>query len=115
MGKLNRSDPSLLNLLTISKRESFYLNQDAVVCCLQVQTKGKSEKESKDKAGMDLLVLPVLQNTYVGFVVRGSTRQLSFKSSTGSQVQFYVRTAAAYKPLSKTGSYVRSAGDRRKG
>ena len=58
-------------------------------------------EKAKTKAGMDLLVLPVLQNTYVGFVVHGSTRQLSFKSSTGSQVQFYVRTVAAYKPLSK--------------
>ena len=35
------------------------------------------------------------------FVVHGSTGQLSFKSSTASQIQFYVCTAAAYKPLSK--------------
>ena len=90
------------------------MNQVAIVAVLQVQRKGKSERKSKDKAGMDLLVLPVLRNTYVGFVVHGSTRQLSFKSSTGSQVQFYVRTAAAYEPLSKTGSYVRSAGDQKK-
>ena len=61
--KKARSDPSLLNLLTISKRESFYLNQVAIVAVLQVQRKGKSEKESKDKAGLDLLVLPVLRNT----------------------------------------------------
>ena len=80
-------------------------------CCLQVQRKGKSEKikQRQSKVGFAGTTKHVSR-----FVVHGGTRQVSFKSSTASQVQFYVGTAAAYVPLSKTGSYVRSDRDRKR-
>ena len=95
------------------KERSFYLNQVAVVAVAGSNKRKKWERKQR-QSKIGFIGTAGTTKQVSRFVVRGSTRQLSFKSSTVSQVQFYIRTAAAYKPLSKTGLYVRSAGDQKR-
>ena len=68
---------------------------------MQVQRKGKSEKIKQRQSKVGFAGTAGTTKHVSRFVVHGGTRQVSFKSSTASQVQLYVGTAAAYVPFQK--------------